>query len=86
MEALVFERKPVRYVAAAAASRVVPGAGGGVGPLRLRDIDPPELPGPEWHTIRPRLTGICGSDLATVEGRSSRYFEPLVSFPFVPRP
>ncbi len=84
MEALVFERKPVRYVAAAAASRVMPGAGGGVGPLRLRDIDPPELPGPEWHTIRPRLTGICGSDLATVEGRSSRYFEPLVSFPFVP--
>ena len=84
MEALVFERKPVRYVAAAAASRVVPGAGGGLGPLRLRDIDPPELPGPEWHTIRPRLTGICGSDLATVEGRSSRYFEPLVSFPFVP--
>ena len=80
----MFERKPVRYVAAAAASRVVPGAGTGVGPLRLRDIDPPELPGSEWHTIRPRLTGICGSDLATVEGRSSRYFEPLVSFPFVP--
>ncbi|WP_420618160.1 zinc-dependent alcohol dehydrogenase [Candidatus Poriferisocius sp.] len=84
MEALVFERKPARYVAAAVASRVVPGAGGGVGPLRLRDIEPPELPGPEWRTIRPRLTGICGSDLATVEGRSSRYFEPLVSFPFVP--
>jgi len=84
MEALVFERKPARYVAAAVASRVVPGAGGGVGPLRLRDIDPPELPGPEWRAIRPRLTGICGSDLATVEGRSSRYFEPLVSFPFIP--
>lgn len=84
MEALVFERKPARYVAAAVASRVVPGAGGGVGPLRLKDIDPPELPGPEWRMIRPRLTGICGSDLATVEGRSSRYFEPLVSFPFVP--
>ena len=84
MEALVFERKPARYAAAAMASRVVPGAGGRVGPLRLRDIDPPELPGSEWHTVRPRLTGICGSDLATVEGRSSRYFEPLVSFPFVP--
>jgi threonine dehydrogenase-like Zn-dependent dehydrogenase len=42
------------------------------------------LPGPGWHRVRPRLTGICGSDLATVEGRSSRYFEPLVSFPFVP--
>lgn len=84
VDALVFERKLARYAAAAVASRVVPGTGGGVGPLRLRDIDPPELPGPDWHTIRPRLTGICGSDLATVEGRSSRYFEPLVSFPFVP--
>ncbi len=84
MQALVFERKLARYVAAAVASRVVPGVGGGVGPLQLRDVDSPELPGPGWHTIRPRLTGICGSDLATVEGRSSRYFEPLVSFPFVP--
>ncbi|WP_420639403.1 zinc-dependent alcohol dehydrogenase [Candidatus Poriferisocius sp.] len=84
MQALVFERKPARYAAAAVASRVVPGAGGGVGPLRRLDIDPPEVPGPGWHTVRPRLTGICGSDLATVEGRSSRYFEPLVSFPFVP--
>ena len=84
VEALVFERKMARYAAAAAASRIVPGAGGGIGPLRLRHIDPPSLPGPGWHTVRPRLTGICGSDLATVEGRSSRYFEPLVSFPFVP--
>ncbi|MDH3708020.1 MAG: zinc-binding dehydrogenase, partial [Acidimicrobiia bacterium] len=62
----------------------IPGTGAAVGPLRLADIDPPVLPGPDWHEVRPRLTGICGSDLATVEGRSSRYFEPFVSFPFVP--
>ncbi|NQW60185.1 zinc-binding dehydrogenase, partial [bacterium] len=30
------------------------------------------------------LTGICGSDLATVEGHASTYFEHWVSFPFVP--
>jgi threonine dehydrogenase-like Zn-dependent dehydrogenase len=30
------------------------------------------------------MAGICGSDLATVDGASSRYFEGLVSFPFVP--
>ncbi|MDE0117432.1 MAG: zinc-binding dehydrogenase [bacterium] len=84
MQALIFERKLARYAAAAAASRMVPGAGGKVGPLSLHEVDPPELPGPDWRTIRPRLTGICGSDLATVEGRSSRYFEPLVSFPFIP--
>jgi threonine dehydrogenase-like Zn-dependent dehydrogenase len=34
--------------------------------------------------VRPRLSGICGSDLATIDGASSRYFEPIVSFPFVP--
>jgi threonine dehydrogenase-like Zn-dependent dehydrogenase len=34
--------------------------------------------------VRPRLSGICGSDLATIDGHSSRYFEPIVSFPFTP--
>src|SRR5262249_12375065 len=41
-------------------------------------------PGPGWLQIRPRLAGICGSDLATIDGLASRYFEPIVSFPFVP--
>ena len=84
VKALVFEREELRYAAAAVTSRLSPGAGAQFGPLRLKDIDPPELPGPEWQRVSPRLTGICGSDLATVEGKSSRYFEPLVSFPFVP--
>jgi threonine dehydrogenase-like Zn-dependent dehydrogenase len=52
--------------------------------LRLTEVDEPLLPGPGWQTLKPRLSGICGSDLATVDGRSSRYFEPIVSFPFVP--
>jgi threonine dehydrogenase-like Zn-dependent dehydrogenase len=34
--------------------------------------------------VRPRLSGICGSDLATIDGTSSRWFEPIVSFPFTP--
>lgn len=84
MKALVFERSPVRYGAAVVAGRVRSGAGARVGPLRLADVAPPDLPGPGWHRVRPRLAGICGSDLATVDGNSSRYFEPLVSFPFVP--
>jgi threonine dehydrogenase-like Zn-dependent dehydrogenase len=63
---------------------VVPGIGAKVGPLNLADIDEPELPGPDWQRIRPRLAGICGSDLSTIDGKSSRYFEPIVSFPFVP--
>jgi threonine dehydrogenase-like Zn-dependent dehydrogenase len=84
MKALVFDRKLMRYAAAHVAGSIVPGRGAAVGPLRLSDIDPPELPGPEWVRIRPRLSGICGSDLATVDGTSSRYFEPIVSFPFTP--
>jgi threonine dehydrogenase-like Zn-dependent dehydrogenase len=84
MKALRFERNVPRYAAAMLAARAVPGAGARVGPLKLTDIDPPELPGPDWVRIRPRLAGICGSDLSTIDGTSSRYFEPIVSFPFVP--
>ena len=65
-------------------SRVRPGAGAGVGPLRLADIDPPEIPDDGWVRVNPILTGICGSDLSTIDGHSSGYFDDLVSFPFVP--
>ncbi len=84
MKALRFERKPVKYAAAAVAGRLTPGRGATVGPLRLADVDPPEAPAEGWVRLLPRLAGICGSDLATIDGRSSRYFEPIVSFPFTP--
>jgi threonine dehydrogenase-like Zn-dependent dehydrogenase len=84
MKALVFSRKPARYAAAMVAGSLRPGRGARFGPLSLRDVDPPELPGLDWLRFRPRLSGICGSDLATIDGQSSRYFEPIVSFPFTP--
>ena len=84
MKALVFSRKPARFAAAVVAGRLSPGGGAKVGPLSLKDVDPPELPGPGWVRLRPRLSGICGSDLATIDGTSSRWFEPIVSFPFTP--
>lgn len=85
MKALVFERNLPRF----AAARVVSsfggsGRGAAVGPLRLSEVDAPDLPGPGWVPVKPVLSGICGSDLATIDGRSSRYFEDIVSFPFVP--
>ncbi len=80
----MFDRSLPRFAAARAASEWRGGAGARVGPLRLSEVDEPVLPGPAWQRLRPRLAGICGSDLATVDGRSSRYFEPIVSFPFVP--
>lgn len=84
MKALVFDRKPARFVAANTVGSVLPGRGAKVGPLALDDLDPPDLPAEGWVRLAPRLAGICGSDLATVDGASSRYFEHIVSFPFVP--
>ena len=84
MKALQFKRNLPRYGAAMVAGGLVPGLGARVGPLRLTDIDEPDLPADGWQRIRPRLAGICGSDLSTIDGKSSRYFEPIVSFPFIP--
>jgi threonine dehydrogenase-like Zn-dependent dehydrogenase len=60
------------------------GTSAAVGPLRLTELEAPDLPASGWVRVRPLLAGICGSDLATLDGRSSRYFEDIVSFPFVP--
>jgi threonine dehydrogenase-like Zn-dependent dehydrogenase len=84
VKALVFERNIPRYAASRVASIFGSGRGAGIGPLQLLDCEPPDLPGEGWFHLRPLLSGICGSDLATLDGRSSRYFEDMVSFPFVP--
>ena len=84
MKALVYERSLPKFAAARVASALASGAGSRVGPLHLTDVEEPALPGPGWQRVRPRLAGICGSDLATVDARSSRWFEGVVSFPFVP--
>ena len=83
MKALVYERSVPRFAAARVAS-ALGAAANRVGPLHLADVEEPALPGPGWHRVRPRLAGICGSDLATVDATSSRWFEAVVSFPFVP--
>jgi threonine dehydrogenase-like Zn-dependent dehydrogenase len=84
VKALRVERSAARFAAARVASGWSSGGGAKAGVVRLVDADPPVPPGPGWRVVRPRLSGICGSDLATVDGRSSRWFEPIVSFPFVP--
>ncbi len=35
-------------------------------PMKLVDLDEPALPLPDWVVVRPRLTGICGSDAKQV--------------------
>jgi threonine dehydrogenase-like Zn-dependent dehydrogenase len=84
MKALRFSRSLPKFAAARIAGSLQPGGGARVGPLALVEAPDPVEPGPGWEAVRPILAGICGSDLATVAGKSSRYFEPIVSFPFVP--
>lgn len=84
MSRLVFSRKPVKFAAARLAGTLSPGRGAAVGPLKLETNVPLPLPGPEWVRLTPRLSGICGSDLAMIDGTASAYFDPLVSYPFVP--
>ena len=84
MKALRFSRNEGKYAAAMLAARLRPGAGGTVGPLSLVDHDAPDLPTKDWVRVWPRLAGICGSDISTLDGHASRYFEDFVSFPFVP--
>jgi threonine dehydrogenase-like Zn-dependent dehydrogenase len=84
MKALIVERRPLRFVAARIASTLGAGKGAGVGPVRLTEVAPPSRTRDGFVAVTPLLAGICGSDLATVDGRSSRYFEDIVSLPFVP--
>ena len=82
---LVFELSIPKYVLARGAGKAFPALHYGRGScLRLRDDVPsPALPGPGWVRLRPRLAGLCGSDMATVFFKASPQLEPFTSFPAV---
>jgi threonine dehydrogenase-like Zn-dependent dehydrogenase len=85
MIALEVFRSVPRYLAARAVGERVPGlVAGPLAPLRLVNRDEPRVRAEGWGRVRPRLAGICGSDLAMLSGKTSFYFSPLVSMPFVP--
>lgn len=81
MKALVYERNIIRYAATKALGKLV-SPKVTMSPLRLLELDPPNLPDANWVDFIPKLSGICGSDLATVSSTSSRFLEDFVSFPF----
>ncbi len=84
-EMLELYRSVPRYVAARMVGKRAPGLiAGPLAPLRLVDRAEPDLPADGWVRLRPILSGVCGSDLAVLSGKSSFYFSPLVSMPFVP--
>lgn len=83
--ALELYRSVPKYLAARTIGTRVPGLlAGPVASLRLVTIEEPQPPADGWARLVPRLSGICGSDLATISGQSSFYFTALVSLPFVP--
>ena len=51
--------------------------------IRLAEIEELRLPTQDWVKIKTRLSGICGSDLATITAKGSPYFSPFTSCPFV---
>ncbi len=88
--ALEYHRSPGRFLAARgltstrAGGRMSGMIAGNIAPLRLVNRQAPDLPGPGWTRVTPILSGICGSDLGLLLGRSSPYLSPMTSMPFVP--
>lgn len=79
MKALVYTASIPRYLLARALGKRMPL---GLLPLRLRELPEPKPP-PGWEKGRVLLSGICGSDLALLLGKSSPRLAPFFSFPAV---
>ena len=85
MLALEMYRSLPRHLAGRAVGERMPGVlSGYAAPLRLVTLDEPDVNRPGWVRLRTRLSGICGSDLGAMSGRTSLYFSGLVSLPMVP--
>src|SRR4051812_38080859 len=67
MRAVLADLSVPRYLLTA-----VPATRRFAGMLSLRDDLPaPRLPGADWLLLRPELAGICGSDIAVAQAKSS---------------
>ncbi|MGA9755284.1 MAG: zinc-binding dehydrogenase [Desulfobaccales bacterium] len=83
MKALVYYRSVWRYLLAKGLNRFWHRTFfARVAPLRLQEVEF-SPPGPSWVVLRPRLCGICGSDLGLLKGAESFLLEPYASLPAV---
>jgi threonine dehydrogenase-like Zn-dependent dehydrogenase len=83
MKALVYYRSVSRYLLAKGLNRLRPRTFfARLAPLRLQEVEF-RRPGPDWVVLRPRLCGICGSDLRLLKGAESFLLEPYASLPAV---
>jgi threonine dehydrogenase-like Zn-dependent dehydrogenase len=80
----MFRSVPKTVIGKAAGGRIPMLLSGMAAPLRLVTLEAPRVDRPGWARLRVRLSGICGSDLGMLSGRTSLYFSAVVSLPFVP--
>lgn len=84
MRAIRYVRSVPRFMTVRALGKVWNGASTSrLGLVELADVEPPPLHGDRWARVRPRLSGVCGSDLTTISAHGSLYFGPFTSTPFV---
>ena len=84
MKALTFEYSIPRYLLTGAMVKRMPKVlFSGLAPVQLREVPEPSLPGPDWVKIKPRLAGLCGSDLSIIRCHESFTLQPFASYPFV---
>jgi len=84
MKALYFDPTLVRAIPTKILSFFTKSVyGSRISPLIYGEVPIPELPSKEWVRVRPRLVGICGSDLAaiTLKGGLDNPISEFVSFP-----
>jgi threonine dehydrogenase-like Zn-dependent dehydrogenase len=78
MKALLYSPSLLRFLAARLLGKRFPKR---LLPLSLKEVPLPERPG--FVRVKVRLSGVCGSDLALLYGKSSPSLSPFFSFPAV---
>ena len=82
MQALVYYRSVLRYLASKAANRFWPHHFfHWLAPVTLKQVS--LAPREGWVILRNRLCGLCGSDLSLLRGSESFLLEPYGSFPAI---
>lgn len=85
MRAVVFHFSVPRYVVGRALGGVTSAVTlGSLSGIKLRELPPPALPGPDWVRLKILAAGICGTDISTFTFHTSPLLEPFASFPCVP--
>jgi threonine dehydrogenase-like Zn-dependent dehydrogenase len=83
MKAVQFNFSYARYGLGLALGRFFPSLlWNGLATTGIHEVEPPQLPGPDWVMLDTKLGGICGTDLGTIYLHTSPYYTTVTSFPY----